>query len=324
LINHRDETVRRRAAKLLAGAIDANRQKVVTEFQSALTLPPNVHRGKILYQKICSTCHKLDGVGHLVGPDLASLKDKSPESLLIAVLDPNRNVESKYINYIAITDTGKTHSGILANETGESITLLAPKGEHVSLLRSELEILRSTAKSTMPEGLEKDLKTQDLADVIAYVRQVGARHIPANQRGRFARGVGPRKDGSLLLLATECEVYGDTLVLEKTYDNLGYWQSMNDRAIWPISIAHGGRYEVWAEWACDKNSAGNSMVIQCGASHLKHEVVTTGSWDTYRRAKLGTLDLPEGAQRLIVRPHARIKGAMIDLKSLRLVPLKNR
>ena len=323
LINHPDEAIQQRATKLFVAAVDSSRHKVVADFQSALTLPPNAERGKQLYRKTCSTCHKLDDVGHQVGPDLASLKDKSPESLLIAVLDPNRNVESKYINYVAITDTGKTHSGILAEETGESITLLAPKGERVSLLRNELELLKSTAKSTMPEGLEKDLKTQDLADVIAYVRRAGAQKVEANQRGRFVRRVRAGQDDSFLLLATESEVYGDTLLVEKTHDNLGHWQTMNDRAVWPIYVAHGGRYEVWATWACDRKSAGNSMVIECGSSSVVHEVATTGSWDTYQRAKFGTLDLPDGAQRLAVRPHDRIKGAMIGLKSLQLVPLNN-
>ena len=322
LINHPDEAIQQRATKMFGAAVDASRHKVVADFQSALTLAPNAERGKQLYRKTCSTCHKLDDIGHQVGPDLASLKDKSPESLLIAVLDPNRNVESKYINYVAVTDAGKTHNGILAEETGESITLLAPKGERVSLLRNELELLRSTAKSTMPEGLEKDLKTQDLADVIAYVRQAGAQNHEINQRGRFVRSVRAGEDDSFLLLATESEVYGDTLVVEKTHDNLGHWQTMNDRAIWPIYVAHGGRYEVWATWACDKKSAGNSMVIECGNSSVVHQVATTGSWETYQRSKFGTLDLPDGAQRLAVRPHDRIKGAMIDLKSLQLIPSK--
>ncbi|MCH2211741.1 MAG: c-type cytochrome [Fuerstiella sp.] len=321
LINHPEESIRQRATHMFSTVVDAGRHQVVADFRSALTLPPDAERGKQVYRKVCSTCHKLDGFGHQVGPDLASLKDKSSESLLIAVLDPNRNVESKYINYVAVTDAGKTHSGILAEETGAGITLLAPKGERVSLLRNELELLRSTAKSTMPEGLEKDLNTQDLADVIAYVRQAAARKVEPNQRGWFVRRVRPGQDNSFLLLATECEVYGDTLTVDRTHDSLGHWQTMNDRAVWPIYVARGGRYEVWATWACDRVNAGNSMVIECSSSSLTHEVAATGSGDTYQREKFGTLDLSEGAQRLAVRPRDGIKGVMIDLKSLQLVPV---
>ena len=65
-----------------------------------------------------------------VGPDLASRKDKSPESLLIALLDPNRNVEPKYVAYTAITTEGRTYTGILADESSNGLVLVGiRKGE---------------------------------------------------------------------------------------------------------------------------------------------------------------------------------------------------
>jgi putative membrane-bound dehydrogenase-like protein len=161
---------RNRAERILAGLIDPNRQKVVQQFRSALTLAGDVGRGKALFAKHCATCHKLDGVGQNVGPDLASRKDKSPESLLIAVLDPNRNVEPKYVTYVAVTTGGRTYHGILTDDTSNGLVLIGAKGERVELLRSQIEELGSTSKSLMPEGLEKDLSPQTLADVIAYIQ----------------------------------------------------------------------------------------------------------------------------------------------------------
>ncbi|HUE13540.1 MAG TPA: PVC-type heme-binding CxxCH protein [Planctomycetaceae bacterium] len=84
---------RKRAEKILARLIDPNRQKAVERYRSTLTLTGDGGRGKVLFAKHCATCHKLGGAGQNVGPDLASRKDKSPESLLAAVLDPNRSVE---------------------------------------------------------------------------------------------------------------------------------------------------------------------------------------------------------------------------------------
>src|SRR5262249_51222050 len=152
LLQHKSTAVRERAAKLLAGAVDPDRQKVIDAYQSALTLKGESSRGLGVFKKTCASCHQLDGIGHAVGPDLASLGDKSPPSLLIAILDPNRAVEARYVNYMALTKGGQTYTGVLASETGNSITLLGPEGRQQVILRTELEELISSNKSVMPEG----------------------------------------------------------------------------------------------------------------------------------------------------------------------------
>ena len=107
-----------------------------------------------------------------VGPNLASLTNRSPESLLTAILDPSSSVEARYLNYTAVTTNGKILTGILATETASSLTFIAAQNKSETILRSDIEELRSTGKSLMPEGLEKEATTQDLADIIAFVRQL--------------------------------------------------------------------------------------------------------------------------------------------------------
>ena len=172
--------IRARVETLLARSIDADRQKVLDAYRPALALAADTKRGKELFGKHCATCHNLEGSGYEVGPDLTTLSDTSPQSLFIAMLDPNRNVEAKFINYVAVTHAGKTHNGLLARELGEAVTLRGPKAEETILLRSEIEVLSSTSKSTMPDGIEKDLNQQGVADVIAYVR------------GAIAKSPGPK------------------------------------------------------------------------------------------------------------------------------------
>src|SRR5260370_26336860 len=121
LLQHKSTGVRQRAAKLFAAAIDPDRQKVVDAYQSVLNLQGDPRRGAEVFAKNCATCHKLGGVGYEVGPDLASLGDKSPQALMIAVLDPNRAVEARYLNYTATTKAGLTHTGVLASETGNRV-----------------------------------------------------------------------------------------------------------------------------------------------------------------------------------------------------------
>jgi putative heme-binding domain-containing protein len=89
---------------------------------------------------------------------------------LIAILDPNRAVEPRYVNYIATTNDDQTLTGLLAAESATSITLLGPDGKQQVLRRQDLKDLRSSNTSLMPDGLEAGLKAEDLADLIAFVR----------------------------------------------------------------------------------------------------------------------------------------------------------
>jgi putative heme-binding domain-containing protein len=170
LLQSPDRALRARAAELLADVVNADRQKVIDAFAPALTLTGDPKRGQTVFTNTCAICHRLDGVGKAVGPDLASVGDKSPQGLLIAILDPNRAVEARYVNYLATTADGDTHTGLLAAESATSITLLGPDAQQQTLRRQDLTDLRSSNTSLMPEGLEANLKPQDLADLIAFIR----------------------------------------------------------------------------------------------------------------------------------------------------------
>ncbi|MFQ5732767.1 MAG: PVC-type heme-binding CxxCH protein [Planctomycetaceae bacterium] len=323
LLASRSRDVRRLAATVLrTSAIDANRKKVVESYAAALKLTGNPARGKAVFKKSCAACHRLDGVGKTVGPDLTALKDKSPRALLVAMLDPNRNVESKYVGYVAVTNRGRTYAGLLASEAGGSITLIGTDGKSHVLLRNELEALRSTAKSAMPEGLEKDLKPQDVADVTAYVIAAKSAVKSVRPNGRFPRTIRPGKDGTFTLAADNCEIYGPTLKLEKRHNNLGWWGSADDRAVWPIYVPAEATYSVEMDLACDNMNAGNFVRMDCGRGRLSAKVPSTGTWERYVTRKVGTIKLPAGQQRLTVRAGGSLRGYLMDLKAVRLKPLR--
>jgi putative membrane-bound dehydrogenase-like protein len=169
LLAHRDETIRRRAVKAFDGAINADRRKVLDAYKEAATLPGDSVRGKLVFAKSCAVCHRLDDVGHAVGPDLSGVANKTPLYLLTEILDPNRNVDTRYLGYAATTRAGRTFTGLLASESAASIVLRGQEGKEFTLLRSELDELQSSGKSLMPEGLEKELSKQAVADLIAYL-----------------------------------------------------------------------------------------------------------------------------------------------------------
>jgi putative membrane-bound dehydrogenase-like protein len=320
LLQHKEAAVRDRAARLFADAVNPDRQKVIDAYQDVLGMKGDPQRGVQVFAKNCATCHKFAGVGHEVGPDLASLGDKSPQALMIAILDPNRAVEARYVNYTAATKGGLTFTGVLASETGNSITLVGPDGKTQVILRTELEELVSSGKSVMPEGLEKEVNTQDLADLIAHVRSVGPQPQRKTFDGNKPEPVRQERDGALVLSAASAEIYGPTIVMETKYGNLGYWTSEDDHATWSVEVARPGKYAVWLDWACEDGTAGKTFLLQAGPNQLTGKVASTVSWDTYRQAKVGEIILPAGKQRLTFRSAGRIFTPLIDLKSIKLVP----
>jgi putative membrane-bound dehydrogenase-like protein len=172
-----DAGLRKRAQTLLAGQGSPDRRKVIAAYGPALDMKGDTERGRAVFKKICSTCHRLENVGVEVGPDLLSaLRNKSREQLLTDILDPSREVDPRYINYQVTDKAGRSFTGMIAAETASSITLRRAEKAEDTLLRSQIDTIEATAKSVMPEGLEAQLGKQDVADVIAYLQSVAAPH----------------------------------------------------------------------------------------------------------------------------------------------------
>ncbi|MFN9970070.1 MAG: hypothetical protein ACK58T_09250, partial [Phycisphaerae bacterium] len=76
----------------------------------------------------------------------------------------------QYTDYIAVTLDGRTLNGLLVSETPEMVVLRQPEGQQQSIRRSDLEELRSTTRSLMPEGVEKDIDVQQMADLLEFLK----------------------------------------------------------------------------------------------------------------------------------------------------------
>jgi putative heme-binding domain-containing protein len=104
-------------------------------------------------------------------PTISDARERTPDALLRDILDPNRAVDGRYLGYSVTTRDGRVVTGVLDGETSASITLRRADGEAETLARSAVEDVVSTGLSFMPEGLEKDLSSQDLADVIHFLKE---------------------------------------------------------------------------------------------------------------------------------------------------------
>ncbi len=164
--------VKKRAADYLNKANLGRRRDVVSKYQKSLELAGDLKRGRAIFKKHCSVCHKVEGVGHEIGPNLATIKTRGAETILVNVLDPNREVNPQYLNYVALTIDGRSVTGMIAAESATSITLRRAENASDTLLRVDIDRLQSTGLSIMPEGMEETINRQAMADVITYLMQV--------------------------------------------------------------------------------------------------------------------------------------------------------
>ncbi len=315
LLRHGPDARRQRASAVFGPLAIGPRKAVLDAYAGAKTLPGEPSRGRVIFEKACASCHKLGGIGHEIGPDLAALTDTSADALLTAILDPNREVDARYAVYSAATKDGRVLTGLIAAETASALTLKRQEGQTDSILRADLEEVTTSGHSLMPEGLENDLKPADLADVIAFVAR-SPKVLPGNQ----PRTVAPSPDGTIRMEASTAEILGPSLTYETEFGNLGYWRSNTDQATWTFHVDQPLTYTVSLDWACDDSVAGNSFRLRIDDQEERGTVAGTGGWSVYRTVTLREIPLEPGDHRLELRPAGPIRGALADVRSISLRP----
>jgi putative membrane-bound dehydrogenase-like protein len=318
LLTEPNAAIKAQAEKVFAGAVNSNRVQVIDAFRREMPKAGDVARGKAVFAKTCATCHKLNDAGHAVGPDLAALANKSAEYLLAEILDPNRNLDNRYLEYTAHTADGRSLAGLLASESAAAVTLKQADGKETTLLRADLDSLRSAGRSLMPEGLEKDVPPPAMADLIAYLGSVGSppKEVPGN-----TPRVVQMADGTLTLRAADGEIRGDRITFEPEFGNVGMWHGLTDHVMWRAEVDEAGEFEVYLDFACDASSAGNAFALDGGQPTLRGKVASTGAWSNYRWVKAGVVKLPAGEVRLTFRPDGDVlRGALMDLRTVHLAP----
>ena len=169
LRNQKNAAIQQKLATIMKSSGIGNRQEVVDRYQAALTLAGDKSRGKQIFVKSCAACHRLEGVGYELAPNIAAYKFRGPEAILQNVLEPNREVNPQYITYTVITNDERIVTGIISNESETSVTLLRGENGSEIVPRSDISEMKSSKMSLMPEGLESQIDLQGMSDLIAYV-----------------------------------------------------------------------------------------------------------------------------------------------------------
>jgi len=128
-------------------------------------------RGRVIFEKTCATCHQLFGEGTQLGPDLTHVNRKDRSFLLVSLVDPSVQIRKEYLSFIVETEDGRVQSGMIVDQTPSAVTLLTAKNERVPIRRDEIETLRESSVSLMPDDQMKQLDPQQLRDLFVYLQE---------------------------------------------------------------------------------------------------------------------------------------------------------
>ncbi|MEE2947723.1 MAG: PVC-type heme-binding CxxCH protein [Verrucomicrobiota bacterium] len=321
LKQHTNKKIRKRAAAHFGQKNTQRNQLMADRLEKVNPLKGDAAAGESLFTTHCAACHKLGNTGNAAGPDLAAIADKSPRALLTAILNPNQAVEDRFSVYSLSTKDNTQLAGMITDEGANSVTLMDLNGQKRQVLRTDIQSLTGLGRSLMPEGFEQVFNNQQLADLIAHIN--ASAHPPKSFPGNKPTLIKENEGGALSLTAATAEIYGDSLVFEEKYSNLGFWRAASDRATWSIKTKRAGVYDVHLNWALDGKPKVNRIQLRIGQNEIVHEVDSTGTWTQYESVHIGIVELDEGDQRAIVQAVSPISGFVIDLKSINLIRKNN-
>jgi hypothetical protein len=180
LASHPNKKIAARARILLAkgGSLpSADRQKVIDELMPGIDKPGDADIGKLVFKNHCAKCHIHGTEGNKIGPDLTGMAVHPKHHLLVEIIDPSRSVEGNYRQYVVTTKTGRVLSGLLASESKTAIELIDGEAKKQTILRDDIDEVVASAKSFMPDGFEKQLKTDELVNLLEFLTRRG-KYLP--------------------------------------------------------------------------------------------------------------------------------------------------
>jgi putative membrane-bound dehydrogenase-like protein len=159
--------------------VDAAAQRQHIEELLPLVAKGDIRRGHAIFyssKAVCSSCHRLGNAGGTTGPDLSHVgKTRTERDILESILYPSLSFVRSYEPMLIITQDGKTINGTIHNETADEYVLATGPDQEARVKRADVEQLQPSTVSIMPAGLDKQLTTQELADLVAFLKNSTAK-----------------------------------------------------------------------------------------------------------------------------------------------------
>ena len=176
LTSHPDRRLANRARRLLergGGLPNPDRQKVLDDLMPLTKRTADAVAGKEVFKKQCSKCHTHSGEGNKIGPDLTGMAVHPKRELLVHLIDPSRSVEGNFRVYTVSLADGRVLTGLLASENKTAIELVDSEAKRHPIQREDIDELVASTKSLMPEGFEKQVTQDEIANLLEFLTQRG-------------------------------------------------------------------------------------------------------------------------------------------------------
>jgi putative heme-binding domain-containing protein len=150
----------------------AEKQAQIRQWKTTLTsslTSPYLSEGRALFERHCATCHVLFGTGQKVGPDLTGSQRENLDYLLENILDPSATVSKDFRASVVAMKDGRVFTGLITSRAPKTVTLQTAT-EKKTLSVDDIEEVRATQQSPMPDGLLQNLSQEQVKNLIAYLR----------------------------------------------------------------------------------------------------------------------------------------------------------
>lgn len=172
LLNSSNPEIRPLARSLLEGS-QLKADDVWAHFEPCLSMEGDMQLGADVFKLNCGTCHQLGNeYGIAFGPDLAPVQNRNKASLLLDILQPNRAIADGFELWMIDLHSGNQIAGVISEEGPNSVTILDATGNEQVISRSEIDAMKAAELSAMPEGLHTQLTINEMADLLAFLKEV--------------------------------------------------------------------------------------------------------------------------------------------------------
>src|SRR5262249_5857508 len=139
----------------------------------------DVARGKLIYYSDgarCRACHDIDDRSKSFGPTIMEINKRfiRSQEMLQHVINPSMKIDDQFAAYSILTNDGRNLSGLVVKKNDKEVVLRTLEKVEVRIPRDQIDEMRKSEKSLMPDRILSDLTAQEAADLVAYIRSLGA------------------------------------------------------------------------------------------------------------------------------------------------------
>ena len=180
-----DDALTRRLTEVWGNVRASDAEKRATMERLRKQLAPDrlkaadLAHGRQMFAQVCASCHTLFGEGGHIGPDLTGSGRASLDYLMENVVDPSAVVPADYRMSVVELKDGRVLNGVVAVKTDRTLTLQTMT-EQVTVERGDIQSVRESALSLMPDGLLESLDEGQARDLVSYLMSPRQVPLPKN------------------------------------------------------------------------------------------------------------------------------------------------